>query len=154
MRIFFQLIGKTCSSAQRSNKNNCYHLTLRAVSAWGGVSSHATAPIPTCLPIVTRKLTVSCEAFRFMNLWHLFATGEFYKLRTFLAGGLWCSDLGSIVGFGDDRQGSGVQGVFVSCWHQSEGDPTSSAWEIFGGKGRWLCHPNVGRMTAAIRRYV
>jgi len=70
-----------------------------------------------------------------MNLWHLFATRETYKLDTFLQGGLWCSDLGSIVGFGDDSEGSGLHGVFVSCWHLSPGDPTSHAWQIFGGNG-------------------
>lgn len=70
-----------------------------------------------------------------MNLWHLFSTDESYKLDTFLAGGLWCSELGSIVGFGDDIEGRGREGIFVSCWHASEGDPTHNSWKIFGGNG-------------------
>jgi hypothetical protein len=70
-----------------------------------------------------------------MNLWHLFSTQEVFKLDTFLSGGLWCSDLGSIVGFGEDAEGSVPQGLFVSCWHAAEDDPTSSAWKIFGGDG-------------------
>lgn len=68
-----------------------------------------------------------------MNLWYLFNTAELFKLNTFLSGGLWCADLGSIPGFGEDAEGSGPQGLFVSCWHASEGDPTPRAWEIFGG---------------------
>lgn len=70
-----------------------------------------------------------------MHLWHLFCSQEIFKLHTFLAGGLWCADLGSIIGFGNDVEGSGPQGLFVSCWHASEGDPTPSAWKIFGGDG-------------------
>ena len=70
-----------------------------------------------------------------MNLWYLFSTAEQFKLKTFLSGGLWCSDIGSIVGFGEDAEGSGPQGLFVSCWHASEDDPTSRAWQIFGGDG-------------------
>jgi hypothetical protein len=70
-----------------------------------------------------------------MNLWYLFSTAELFKLKTFLSGGLWCSDIGSIIGFGEDAEGSGPQGLFVSCWHASEGDPTSCAWTIFGGDG-------------------
>lgn len=70
-----------------------------------------------------------------MNLWHLFKTEEDYKLGTFLAGGLWCADLGSIIGYSDDVEGTGPQGLFVSCWHATEGDPTSEAWEVFGGNG-------------------
>jgi hypothetical protein len=70
-----------------------------------------------------------------MNLWYLFSTSELFKLKTFLSGGLWCSDIGSIVGFGEDAEGAGPQGLFVSCWHASEGDPTSRAWKIFGGDG-------------------
>jgi len=70
-----------------------------------------------------------------MNLWHLFSTAELFKLNTFLSGGLWCSDIGSMVGFGEDAEGCGPQGLFVSCWHASEGDPTSRAWKIFGGDG-------------------
>ena len=69
------------------------------------------------------------------NLWHLFPVEELYKLKTFLAGGLWCADLGSIIGFGDDSEGTGLHGTFVSCWHAAEADPTDVAWEIFGGAG-------------------
>jgi hypothetical protein len=40
-----------------------------------------------------------------MNLWYLFSTAEVFKLRTFLSGGLWCSDIGAMVGFGEDAEG-------------------------------------------------
>jgi hypothetical protein len=70
-----------------------------------------------------------------MNLWHLFSTEELFKLDTFLSGGLWCADLGSIPGFGDDLEGTGPRGIFVSCWHATDGDPSEKAWEIFGGNG-------------------
>lgn len=70
-----------------------------------------------------------------MNLWHLFRTEEVFKLDTFLSGGLWCSDVGSIVGFGEDAEGSKPLGLFVSCWHAAEGDPTAGAWKILGGDG-------------------
>lgn len=70
-----------------------------------------------------------------MNLWHLFPSEATYKLDTFLAGGLWCADLGSIVGFDGDVEGDGPLGLFVSCWHATEGDPTSKAWQIFGEQG-------------------
>jgi hypothetical protein len=39
-----------------------------------------------------------------INLWYLFNTAELFKLNTFLPGGLWCSDIGSIVGFGKRRR--------------------------------------------------
>ena len=69
------------------------------------------------------------------NLWHLFCTEELFKLETFLDGGLWCSDLGSILGFDGDPEGSKFHGIFVSCWHVNEGDPSHAAWKIFGGDG-------------------
>lgn len=69
------------------------------------------------------------------NLWHLFPLSEESKLRTFLHGGLWCSELNSIVNFQDDVEGTQAYGTFVSCWHRSDGDPTPLAWTIFGGDG-------------------
>ena len=69
------------------------------------------------------------------NLWHLFCTEESFKIETFLDGGLWCSDLGSITGFQGDPEGSKFHGIFVSCWHVNEGDPSDVAWKIFGGDG-------------------
>lgn len=45
------------------------------------------------------------------------------------------SDLGSIIGFDCAVEGSGTQGIFASCWHGSEGDPSSHAWKVFGGDG-------------------
>jgi hypothetical protein len=69
------------------------------------------------------------------NLWHLFPLSEERKLRTFLHGGLWCSELNSIVNFQNDVEGTQAYGTFVSCWHKSEGDPTALAWTIFGGDG-------------------
>ena len=69
------------------------------------------------------------------NLWHLFVADETYKMRTFLRSGLWCAELNSIVSFDADVEGSQPFGIFVSCWHRSKGDPTSSAWQIFGASG-------------------
>jgi hypothetical protein len=69
------------------------------------------------------------------NLWHLFSLVEQRKLQTFLHGGLWCSELNSIVNFPGDVEGTQAYGTFVSCWHRSEGDPTPIAWTIFGGEG-------------------
>lgn len=70
-----------------------------------------------------------------MKLWHMFSADECYKMKTFLAGALWCADLGSIPGFGDDVEGSGLKGIFVSCWHASKGDPSPKMWEIFEKNG-------------------
>jgi hypothetical protein len=73
------------------------------------------------------------------NLWHLFPVDkankrdEAYKLDTFLRGGLWCATLGSIIPFAGDIEENQPLGAFVSCWHRSAGDPTSHAWETFGG---------------------
>lgn len=67
------------------------------------------------------------------NLWHLFS--GLLKLHTFLAGGLWCSDLGSIPGFEGDVEGSKFHGVFISCWHVSNELPSDVAWQIFGEGG-------------------
>ena len=69
------------------------------------------------------------------NLWHLFSLDEPRKLRTFLHGGLWCTELNSIITFTGDVEGTQPYGTFVSCWHRSEGDPTPIAWTIFGGDG-------------------
>jgi hypothetical protein len=73
------------------------------------------------------------------NIWHLFEADEqelyLKKISTFLRGGLWCAELGSFVQFGGDVEGTQPFGIFVSCWHRSEGKPTPKAWEIFGGSG-------------------
>jgi hypothetical protein len=69
------------------------------------------------------------------SLWHLFVVDEICKLSTFVRGGLWCAELNSIVTFEGDVEESQPFGVFVSCWHQSIGDPTERAWEIFGDSG-------------------
>ncbi len=66
------------------------------------------------------------------KVWHLFRATEMYKMETFLRGGLWCAELHSFVNFPGDVEGSQPYGVFVSCWHKSESDPTERAWEIFG----------------------
>jgi len=81
------------------------------------------------------SLHESVPAMLIFNLWHLFSLVEGRKLRTFLHGGLWCSELNSIVNFSGDIEGTHAYGTFVSCWHRSEGDPTSIAWTIFGGDG-------------------
>lgn len=78
------------------------------------------------------------------NLWHLFPIGteakwgEAYKLDTFLRGGLWCAALNSIITFDGDIEENQPLGAFVSCWHRSAGDPTSHAWEVFGGSGNGI----------------
>jgi hypothetical protein len=69
------------------------------------------------------------------NLWHLFPLDEPRKLQTFLHGGLWCTELNSIINFTGDVEGTQPYGTFVSCWHRSEGDPTPVAWTIFGDDG-------------------
>jgi hypothetical protein len=69
------------------------------------------------------------------KLWHLFSWEERYKLETFLDGALWCSDVGSIIGFDGDAEGSRFYGIFISCWHVNVGDPSENVWDVFGGGG-------------------
>jgi hypothetical protein len=69
------------------------------------------------------------------KLWHLFSWEERYKLETFLDGALWCSDVGSIIGFDGDAEGSRFCGIFISCWHVNVGDPSENVWDVFGGGG-------------------
>jgi hypothetical protein len=70
------------------------------------------------------------------NLWHLFSTCEAEKkMSTILRGGLWCAELNSIPAFVGDVEGSQPYGIFVSCWHKSDGDPSDKAWQVFGNSG-------------------
>jgi hypothetical protein len=70
------------------------------------------------------------------NLWHLFSTHEAEKkMSTFLRGGLWCAELNSIVAFEGDVEGSQPYGIYVSCWHKSDRDPSDKAWQVFGNSG-------------------
>jgi hypothetical protein len=81
------------------------------------------------------SITVSPPESPF-KLWHLFSIGEgAKKISTFMRGGLWCTELNSIVSFTGDVEGSQPYGIFVSCWHKSEGDPSDRAWQVFGNSG-------------------
>lgn len=80
-------------------------------------------------------MTVTDSSLSGRKLWHLFSAEEFFKLETFLDGGLWCSDVGSIIGFDGDAEGTGFHGTFVSCWHVNVDFPSENVWKIFGGDG-------------------
>src|SRR5258708_24302592 len=64
------------------------------------------------------SLHESVPAMLTFNLWHLFSLVEGRKLRTFVHGGRWCSELNSIVNFSGDVEGTRAYGTFVSCWPQ------------------------------------
>jgi hypothetical protein len=71
------------------------------------------------------------------HLWHLIPSNELYKLDTFLRGGLWCAELGTIVTFEEDTESTLPFGFFASCWHMNT-TPSVKSWEIFGGKGHGI----------------
>lgn len=79
---------------------------------------------------------MSGEGISAFRLWHLFSMEEATKkMRTFLNGGLWCAELNSIPTFPGDVEGTRPYGIFVSCWHKSDNDPSLKAWEVLGASG-------------------
>ena len=71
-------------------------------------------------------------------LWHVFPLEELYKLWTFLKGGLWCAELGTIPTFEGDVEGTLPYGLFASCWQMGHTAPSQRAWDIFGAQGDGL----------------